>query len=423
MDFLVYLRRSLLAVLVTGVLAAAGVYIGHDWYHDSFLPWMGWSHATGSAIGTIFILAIMYAVLRVVSIGVYRDWLFGLANAFKSNASAKGAMGSVAHEVSDELGHVKKFNDVVRGQLNTVVTETEAAAYNVVNQLQAIDEVITKLSTFIDSTSAESNALLHAAEARIGHNKALLKDLDAYIDQRIQEAHDDQKRVEQVVSDAKSLTSLVNLIKHIAGQTNLLALNAAIEAARAGEAGRGFAVVADEVRKLSGESEKAVQQINQGIDRVASSIQGQFAEKLAHSNIEAERAALQVFADQLAQLADSYTEVTMHEQVVINSVHASSEKLTTMFMDALASIQFQDVTRQQVEQVVDALNRLDEHSGLLAKRLIGSDDPNQKFVPLNAHLDEIYSSYVMSSQRDSHHSALKSGKSEPSAKSPKVELF
>ena len=143
-----------------------------------------------------------------------------------------------------------------------------------------------------------------------------------------------------------------------------------------------------------------------GIDQVAASIESQFADKLKHSNIEAERSALKTFAAQLTNLGESYSEVTRHEQQVIASVHESSATLTSMFMDALASIQFQDVTRQQVEQVNSALDRLGSHAKMLADRLERFDDPNLKITPLTQHLDEIYGSYVMSSQRKSHDQAL-----------------
>ncbi len=229
-----------------------------------------------------------------------------------------------------------------------------------------------------------------------------------------------------MVGEARSLTKLVDLIKSISGQTNLLALNAAIEAARAGEAGRGFAVVADEVRKLSGEADKAVGQINQGIQQVAMSIESQFKDKLAHSNIQAEREALISFSSQLNDLGRNYQEMTAHDAAVLAEVRDSSQSLSAMFMDALASVQFQDVTRQQIEQVINALERLDGHAVLLADRLAAFDDPNFEFRPLSAHLDEIYSSYVMNSQRDSHHSSLKSGVTAGNANDtsgPKVELF
>ena len=72
----------------------------------------------------------------------------------------------------------------------------------------------------------------------------------------------------------------------------------------------------------------------------------------------------------------------------------------------IAISMFQDVTRQQIEQVVDALHRLDTHAGVLAERLDQFENADFELVPLSQHLDQMHRNYVMSSQRDSHHAAM-----------------
>jgi len=310
----------------------------------------------------------------------------------------------------------------VRGHKQGEVKENEKAAFDIAGRLQGIDDTITKLAAFVEATTTESNKLLTASEDRIEHNRVLIGTLESYIRQRLTTTLEDKERITHVVKEARSLGTLVDLIKHISGQTNLLALNAAIEAARAGVAGRGFAVVADEVRKLSGETDKAVGQISKGIKTVADSIESQFADKLSHDNSSSESKALEGFAIQLDDLGKSYKDVTEHEALVMATITDSSQKLNEMFMSALASVQFQDVTRQQIEQVIDALNRLDAHSAMLANRLDQLEDPNFQLQPLSEHLDQIYSNYVMDSQRDTHNSATGSGASTTQAR-PKIELF
>jgi methyl-accepting chemotaxis protein len=418
MDVLPLLRRMLIVALVVGLGAAGATILFHDWVHSALSIAEPWGDA-----GFVFLAVMITAgAQRVVSIGFYRDWLFGSGKFQADTIGRADSYVIAAEQVAGELRAVPGFNDVVRGQLSGVVAETEKAAFDIASRLQGIDEIISRLATYVESTTSESNKMLAESEDRIGRNRELITTMDSFIRQRIASGQEDKERISHVVKEARSLSTLVDLIKHISGQTNLLALNAAIEAARAGEAGRGFAVVADEVRKLSGETDKAVGQISKGIQTVANSIEGQFAEKLSHDNAASERKALESFAAQLDELGKSYKEVTEHEAAVVATITDSSRQLNDMFMSALASVQFQDVTRQQIEQVIDALNRLDGHAAMLADRLGQLEDPHFTLQPLSEHLDQIYSNYVMDSQRDTHNSATGSGGTTVKA-APKIELF
>lgn len=420
------LRRATFAAAIVALGVFPTVFFLNDWFHHSFAPALGISDQATDAWGAALIVLVSFVAQQLVSKTIYRDLMFGFTNEQKQISGWMADAGVVGEEVARELEYLPQYNEVLRKQLQEIVAATEKAAYDITNRLLAIDAIVSRLDDFVARTSSDSNRIALDSAENLSSNRALITRMETYIKHRIDEASNDQVRINHVVNEAQDLGQLVQLVKNISSQTNLLALNAAIEAARAGEAGRGFSVVADEVHKLSSKTDTAVDKINQGINAVTDHIRQQFQDTLANRNVDAERAALDEFAAQLTSLGSGYQMLLEHDIKSLATVKESSAELAGMFMDVLASVQFQDITRQQIEIVLKAMGKLDEHAETLARRLKASEGPNFTYAPLAEQLDTLYGAYVMDTQRVSHqqatHQARKASTSGLAASS-KIELF
>lgn len=428
--------RLRLIQLIAAVLITLSVYLLHNWFHSDVTKFLGISNRLADTFSILIILVLFIALQRILSSIFFHDAYLGLRKQLEDPRPRCPANDICKRFALPELNEIPPFNRILINQLHCVTEQTEKAALDVTSRLHTIDKVVHNLQQFVLAATAETAGSLTDSETRVAGNKKLISHLENFVQQRIHDYEQDARIGDEAIEKTRSLKSVADLIRHIAGQINLLALNAAIEAARAGEAGRGFAVVADEVRKLSYETETAVQKIDEGILAVTQIIETQFKNKQTHSNIEDERNTLEAFARQLATLGDSYGQLTQREKDVLEEITACSNSLTEMFMKTMASVQFQDITRQQIEQVITGIERIDAHTQNVASAIEHAEDyvtTTPQFKPLKEKFAELYSSYVMDQQRSIHEQTLngttkhpnpaQNAKAEKCANTNKIELF
>jgi len=425
--------RSRMVRLGAAALIALAVFLLHDWYHADVQGLWGLSDRVLDTLVVLLLLLAFTGLRQIISFAFFRDSNFGMQKVIEDPRPFCTSNKVCRRIALPQLNEIAPFNQILVGQLNSVTEQTEKAAFDIATRLHTIDEVVTDLQGFVSAATSEAAGSVAESEATVASNTTLIKRLESFIHQRITAAERDAKSNAEAVSKAKSLQALLELVRRIAGQTNLLALNAAIEAARAGEAGRGFAVVADEVRKLSHETESAVKKIDEGILAVTHIIENQFNDKIIHSQVDDERQTLETFAEQLAALGSSYEQFAHREKEMLGQIQNSGDRLAEMFVETLASVQFQDITRQQITQVIEGITHIDTHTQTVAGVIRNAEDyadTPPKIKPLKAEFDRLYSSYVMDHQRDVHRHALGDGKAQrhksAASKQPaasNVELF
>lgn len=320
-------------------------------------------------------------------------WLLGTALVwsivtwFSDNKTDSGEMPK------DPEVSVEEVEDAVLGLVQSIDSGFDVLVTSMNSDLQQIqtlvgDAVVTLQDSFngLNNASEEQKELVSALVNRMqvhgeeGENNQGIsfeefaretdKVLKFFVDHVVQVSVNSMRMVEHIndmVSQMDEADELLSDVKTIADQTNLLALNAAIEAARAGEAGRGFAVVADEVRSLSGRSNSFNEEIKQVIGQAQETI------ILAKDEIQDLASKDMNFAIQSkAQVDDMLVQVTDLNAVIadrLRDVSSIAGTIDQMVGHAVRSLQFEDIVGQLAgysQRHLDKASHLVEelHTGL-----------------------------------------------------------
>ncbi|MCG7995236.1 MAG: methyl-accepting chemotaxis protein [Candidatus Thiodiazotropha taylori] len=320
-------------------------------------------------IGALFAILLAYLIISEISKGVRQIEQ-------SAHLLADGQLLTrVDNNNNDEIGHIatafnrmaQQFHDAINQVKDSVVQLASAAEETSVvtnqttvginQQLNETSQVATAMNQMSSTVQEVARNAVDAANAAREADTTFIQG-KTVIDQVIEGINSLANEVEQAATviqeletESRNIGSVLDVIKSIAEQTNLLALNAAIEAARAGEQGRGFAVVADEVRTLAGRTQDSTQEIEEMISKLQ----------------EGADNAVKVMA-RGSEMTQSGVEQAASAGQALEKINTAMSEITEMNTQIASAAEEQSSVTEEINRSIVSINEVSEQSATGAQQ-------------------------------------------------------
>lgn len=258
-------------------------------------------------------------------------------------------------KISEEMNSLDSNASESKNEVDHILTRINSLGESITQQASAVTESLAA----IEEMNASTQTIFSITENR----RKASEQLRNVTEQGAAKVKNTNDVITMIVDDVESMLEVIKLINGVASQTNLLAMNAAIEAAHAGDAGRGFAVVADEIRKLAENTGANAKNISNTLKGVVSQIEN--AKTLSNESSESFgiiNQEVQVQVTSLMEIADSIKELSTGIQEVLNSSSHLSNTTNSIKQDS-------DDVREHTATVNDKMDHLAQNSSNLRNAL------------------------------------------------------